>query len=80
MNIDDILDAMDEMLDRAWNLPLTGGRCVVAVSYTHLDVYKRQIFLSRIMNVPLLRCRKRMSKNGRRSRHQFLAKRKPKRR
>ena len=29
MNIDDILDAMDEMLDRAWNLPLTGGRCVV---------------------------------------------------
>ena len=20
---------MDEMLDRAWNLPLTGGRCVV---------------------------------------------------
>ena len=29
MNIDDILDAKDEMLDRAWNLPLTGGRCVV---------------------------------------------------
>ena len=29
MNIDDILDAMDEMLDRAWNLPLTGGRFVV---------------------------------------------------
>lgn len=29
MNIDDILDAMDETLDRAWNLPLTGGRCVV---------------------------------------------------
>ena len=29
MNIDDILDQMDEMLDKAWNLPLTGGRCVV---------------------------------------------------
>ncbi len=29
MNIDDILDTMDEMLDKAWNLPLTGGRCVV---------------------------------------------------
>ena len=29
MNIDDILDQMDEMLDRAWNLHLTGGRCVV---------------------------------------------------
>ncbi|MDD2955213.1 MAG: ATPase [Oscillospiraceae bacterium] len=29
MNIDEILDVMDDMLDRAWNLPLTGGRCVV---------------------------------------------------
>lgn len=29
MNIDDILDTMDEMIDRAWNLPLTGGRCVL---------------------------------------------------
>ncbi|MDD3193075.1 MAG: ATPase [Oscillospiraceae bacterium] len=29
MNIDDILDSLDELLDRAWNLPLTGGRCVV---------------------------------------------------
>ena len=29
MNIDDILDAMDERLDRAWNRPLTGGRCGV---------------------------------------------------
>ncbi len=29
MNIDDILDSLDELLDRAWSLPLTGGRCVV---------------------------------------------------
>lgn len=29
MNIDEILDVMDDMLDRSWNLPLTGGRCVV---------------------------------------------------
>lgn len=29
MNIEEILDVLDEMLDRAWNLPLTGGRCVV---------------------------------------------------
>ena len=29
MNIDEILDMMDDMLDRAWNLPLTGGRCVL---------------------------------------------------
>lgn len=29
MNIEEILEAMDEMLERAWSLPLTGGRCVV---------------------------------------------------
>lgn len=29
MNIEEILDILDEMLDKAWNLPLTGGRCVV---------------------------------------------------
>ena len=29
MNIEEILDVLDEVLDRAWNLPLTGGRCVV---------------------------------------------------
>lgn len=29
MNIDEILDVIDELLDRAWNLPLSGGRCVV---------------------------------------------------
>lgn len=29
MNIDDILDMIDELLDRAWSLPLSGGRCVV---------------------------------------------------
>lgn len=29
MNIEDILDLLDDMIDRAWSLPLTGGRCVV---------------------------------------------------
>ena len=29
MNIDEILDVVDELLDRAWSLPLSGGRCVV---------------------------------------------------
>lgn len=29
MNIEEILDVLDEMLDKAWSLPLTGGRCVV---------------------------------------------------
>ena len=29
MNIEDILDGLDELLDRAWSLPLSGGRCVV---------------------------------------------------
>ncbi len=29
MNIDEVLDILDEMLDKAWALPLTGGRCVV---------------------------------------------------
>ena len=29
MNIDEILDVIDELLDRAWSLPLSGGRCVV---------------------------------------------------
>ena len=29
MNIEEILDLLDELLDRSWNLPLSGGRCVV---------------------------------------------------
>ncbi len=29
MNIEEILDQLDELIDRAWSLPLTGGRCVV---------------------------------------------------
>lgn len=29
MAIDEILDQLDELIDRAWSLPLTGGRCVV---------------------------------------------------
>lgn len=29
LNIDDVLDVMDELLDRSWSLPLSGGRCVV---------------------------------------------------
>ena len=29
MSIDDIVEQVDELIDRAWSLPLTGGRCVV---------------------------------------------------
>ena len=29
MSIEEILDQLDELLDRSWSLPLTGGRCVV---------------------------------------------------
>ena len=29
MNIDDVLDVLDELLDKSWGLPLSGGRCVV---------------------------------------------------
>lgn len=29
MSIEEILDQLDELIDRAWSLPLTGGRCVV---------------------------------------------------
>jgi len=31
MNVDDILSMMDEMLEKAWSVPLSGGRCVVDV-------------------------------------------------
>lgn len=29
MNIDEVLDALDELLDKSWSVPLSGGRCVV---------------------------------------------------
>lgn len=29
MSIEQVLDSLDELLDKAWNLPLSGGRCVV---------------------------------------------------
>ena len=29
MSIEEILYQLDELIDRAWSLPLTGGRCVV---------------------------------------------------
>ncbi len=29
MNIEDVLDQLDELLDKSWSLPLSGGRCVV---------------------------------------------------
>ena len=29
MSIEEILDQLAELIDRAWSLPLTGGRCVV---------------------------------------------------
>ena len=31
MNISEILDTLDDMLDKAWGLPLSGGKCVVDV-------------------------------------------------
>ena len=29
MSVDELLDALDEMVDHSWNLPLSGGRCVL---------------------------------------------------
>lgn len=29
MSIEQVLDTLDEMLDKSWSLPLSGGRCVV---------------------------------------------------
>lgn len=29
MNIDELLDMIDEMIDSAWGLPLSGGRCFI---------------------------------------------------
>lgn len=29
MSINDTLDSLDELLEKAWSLPLSGGRCVV---------------------------------------------------
>ncbi len=29
MSVDELLDTLDEMIDRSWNLPLLGGRCVM---------------------------------------------------
>lgn len=31
MNVSEILDTIDDMLDKAWSLPLSGGKCVVDV-------------------------------------------------
>lgn len=31
MTINEILDTMDDMLEKAWNLPLSGGRCIVDI-------------------------------------------------
>ncbi len=31
MSVTDILDIMDDLLDKAWSLPLSGGRCVIDV-------------------------------------------------
>lgn len=29
MNVDELLDCIDDMLDKAWGLPLSGGKCFV---------------------------------------------------
>ncbi|WP_242844292.1 ATPase [Candidatus Soleaferrea massiliensis] len=45
--IDDLLDAMDDLFDKAWNLPLTGGKCAV-------DVEEARNLLEEIrLNLPL---------------------------
>lgn len=31
MNVNEILDIIDDMLDKAWSLPLSGGKCVVDI-------------------------------------------------
>jgi vacuolar-type H+-ATPase subunit H len=31
MNVNEILDIMDDMLDSAWSVPLSGGKCVIDV-------------------------------------------------
>lgn len=31
MRIDELLDKLDDMVDKAWGLPLSGGRCVLDV-------------------------------------------------
>ncbi|WP_077533635.1 HrpE/YscL family type III secretion apparatus protein [Massiliimalia massiliensis] len=31
MNINEILDIMDDMLESAWSVPLSGGKCVIEV-------------------------------------------------
>ena len=31
MNVNEILDIMDDMLDSAWTVPLSGGKCMVEV-------------------------------------------------
>ena len=46
MKIETILDLMDETIDKAWSLPLSGGRCVV-------DVERIQALIDDIrMNLP----------------------------
>lgn len=39
MNLDEILDSLDELLDKSWSLPLAGGRSVIDVEKVrdHLD-------------------------------------------
>ena len=52
MNIEELLDLLEETLEDAATLPFTGGKRMVdvdkvrAVSYTHLDVYQRQVYNS----------------------------------
>lgn len=29
MNVEEILDMLDELIDRSWSVPLSGGRCVL---------------------------------------------------
>lgn len=29
MSVNDVLDTLDELIEKSWNLPLSGGRCVI---------------------------------------------------
>ena len=43
MKIDELIDELDVILERAWNVPLTGGKCLI-------DVYQLEQILNEIKN------------------------------
>lgn len=43
MKIDELIDELEVILERAWNVPLTGGKCLI-------DVYQLEQILNEIKN------------------------------